>query len=353
MPLPAPSTEFGSADAGVLLAESAQKLPLVSVGDAFDLAGQIAPESVDCVVTSPPYWGLRSYGHAHDESILDRWLAAHPHLTKTELAKHAPGYNWYRGNGGVLGLEPYPEWFIGHLVEIFEIIRPSLKPGASVWVNLGDTYFARWSSVRANGRQGLGDGPRTRRRTPAVGYLKDKQLLMVPARFAIAMQDTGWILRNDVIWAKTSVPPRPETDRLRLSHEHFFHFVLKPSSGRASYYYDLSQAEKAATDVVRVGAERGSDGHSATFPRALIKPRIASSCPPGGLVVDPFCGTGRALESAIELGRRAHGIELSPYYAAASRRNVRRMRESLLSRDPQIDDTSDRATERASTDDEQ
>lgn len=313
-----------------------QPLPAVSVGDAFDLARRLAPASVDCVVTSPPYWGLRSYGHEHNEQLLDLWSEAHPQLSKTELAEHGPGYDWYRNNGGVLGLEPYPEWFISHLVEIFEIIRPSLKTSANVWVNLGDTYFARWSSIRADGRQGLGDSPRTRRRTPAVGYLKDKQLLMVPARFAIAMQEAGWILRNDLIWSKRSVPPRPESDRLRMSHEHFFHFVLRPSSGRASYFYDLDGAEDRGLDVVQVGSERGSDGHSATFPRDLVRPRIKSSCPPDGLLLDPFCGTGRALECAVELGRRAHGIELSASYAAAARRNLRAAKEKSFATPPLI-----------------
>ena len=311
------------------------ELPTVSVGDAFDRASRLPLAGVDCVVTSPPYWGLRSYGHDHNAELLTEWTAAHPQLSKEALALHPPGYDWYRKHGGVLGLEPYPEWFVGHLVEIFQAIKPSLKPGANVWVNLGDTYFARWSSIRLDGRQGLGDGTRERRRTPAVGYRKDKQLLMIPARFAIAMQEAGWILRNDVIWAKSSVPPRPETDRLRLSHEHFFHFVQRPASGRASYYYDVTKAEPGTNDVIRVSAQRGSDGHSATFPAALIRPRIETSCPPGGLVVDPFCGTGRALTVAIELGRRAHGIELSKSYAAAARANVRKMREDLIQRKPE------------------
>ena len=318
-----------------------QPLPLVSVGDAYDKLQSLAPESVDCVVTSPPYWGLRSYGHPHDDRLLARWAEAHPHLKPSELPSHAPGYEWYRDQGGALGLEPYPQWFVAHLVEIFERLRPSLKPGASVWVNLGDTYFARWSSIRSNGRQGLGGGERERRRTPAVGYLKDKQLLLVPARFAIAMQDAGWILRNDVIWAKTAVPPRPEKDRLRLSHEHFFHFVLRPREGRASYYYDASQVEAGANDVIRVGPHKGSDGHSATFPKDLVAPRIASSCPPDGLVVDPFCGTGTALEAAIELGRRAHGIELSNSFAAAARANVRHVREKLLAERATTESTRD------------
>jgi site-specific DNA-methyltransferase (cytosine-N4-specific) len=301
-------------------------LPTVSVGDAWDKIRLIQDKSIDCVVTSPPYWGLRSYGQRHDDSLLARWAAAHPEMDSNDLRLHPPGYEWYRANGGVLGLEPYPDWYVAHLVAIFERLRPKLKPSASVWVNLGDTFFARWSSMRSDGRQGLGSSERTRRVTPAVGYLHDKQALLIPARFAIAMQDGKWIVRNDVIWAKTAVPPRPEKDRLRLSHEHLFHFVQRSKSGRPTYYYDIDGAEDGARDVVTVSTRAGRDGHSATFPMALIEPRIASSCPPGGLVVDPFCGTGSTLEAAIRLGRRAHGIELSPTYAAAARKNVKNVR---------------------------
>lgn len=322
----APLSDLQPTDAG----RSHQPLPAVSIGDAFDKVLGLSESSVDCVVTSPPYWGLRSYGHVHDESVLDKWASAHPLIARRDLAAHAPGYDWYRANGGVLGLEPYPQWFIGHLVEIFERIKPAMKPTGSVWVNLGDTYFARWSSIRSDGRQGLGQATRTRRRTPSGGELVDKQLLLVPARFAIAMQDAGWILRNDLIWAKPAVPPRAEGDRLRLSHEHFFHFVLRPATGRAKYFYDASAAEEGANDVVRVGPQKGSDGHSATFPKELVRPRIETSCPPGGLVLDPFCGTGRALEAAIESGRRAHGIELSENYARAARRRVREAKERRL-----------------------
>jgi hypothetical protein len=84
-------------------------LPQVSVGDAYDLVARLPKASVDCVVTSPPYWGLRSYGHEHDETLLVRWQDAQPQkTTKRELRTRGPGYSWYRENGGVLGLEPYP-----------------------------------------------------------------------------------------------------------------------------------------------------------------------------------------------------------------------------------------------------
>lgn len=283
--------------------------PIVKVGDAFDLFGEVGPGTIDLLITSPPYWGHRSYGRDHNWSILEEWKRAGGTVAR------APDYAWYRKAGGVLGLEPFPDWYIAHLVEILSKARPTLKPGASMWINVGDTYFARWASIRERGRQGLGDNPRIRRRTPMGDYRQEKQLLMIPARFAIAMQSQKWILRNDVIWFKPNVPPRPETDRLRLSHEHFFHFVLRPKEGRARYHYDLAAVEPHAHDVVSVPVRAGQNGHSATFPEELIRPRILSSCPRSGLVLDPFCGTGRALTVAVESGRRAIGFDISPDYA--------------------------------------
>ncbi|MGW5173347.1 DNA-methyltransferase [Streptomyces sp. NPDC004082] len=285
-------------------------------GDAYDLAGKLLDDSVDLVITSPPYWGMRTYGMDHNEDVLQEWKSS------GHDALEAPSYEWYRAHGGLLGMEPIPEWFISHLVEIFERIKPGLKPGGSMWINLGDTYFARWSSIRMDGRQGLGDNPRMRRKTPMGGYRQEKQLLMIPARFAIAMQDARWILRNDLIWHKPNVPPRPEKDRLRLSHEHFFHFVKKPTEGRPKYHYDIDEVEPGIRDVVTVNVRSGSDGHSATFPEELIRPRILSSCPPGGTVLDPFCGTGRSLTVAQESGRRAIGFELTDHFSEAAQKRV-------------------------------
>ncbi|MGH3588610.1 MAG: DNA-methyltransferase [Pseudonocardia sp.] len=288
----------------------------VRCGDAYDLMADLAPASVDLIITSPPYWGLRTYGQEHNADILREWLAEEPDTT------HGPPYEWYRAHGGQLGMEPIPDWFVDHLVEIFQRGAAALKPSGSVWINIGDTYFARWSSIRFSGRQGMGDNPRGRRRTPMGGYRQEKQLLMIPARFAIAMQSVRWILRNDVIWHKPNVPPRPEKDRLRLSHEHLFHFVKRPKEGRAAYWYDMGAVEDGARDVITVNARSGSDGHSATFPESVVKPRILSSCPPGGTVLDPFAGTGRALTVAMTNNRNAVGFEISEEFVTAARGNV-------------------------------
>lgn len=302
-------------------------LASVRVGDAFDLIEKVEAQTVDLVVTSPPYWGLRSYGQDHCEAVVEAWRAS------GASPSWIPPYDWYRGAGGILGLEPYPDWFIAHLVQFFEKARRVLRQTGSLWVNLGDTYFARWSSIRENGRQGL-SSERQRRRTPSGGYLHDKQLLLIPARFAIAMQDSGWILRNDLIWAKPNPIPRPEVDRLRSTHEHWFHFVQRQVNSRPNYYYDLTEAEAGGADVVMCPTARGSNGHSATFPPEVVGPRIRSSCPEGGLVLDPFCGTGTALVEAVRAGRRALGFELSPDFAAGARQSVNRARKAATHRAP-------------------
>lgn len=281
----------------------------IKEGDAFELIGDIADHSVDLIITSPPYWGLRSYGLEHEEGILDQWEAVGCE------PQRVPPYDWYRSAGGQLGREPFPHWYAEHLSEFFARARRVLRPSGSIWLNLGDTYFARWGSIRDGGRQGLAKA-RRRRRTPSGGYLHDKQLLLIPARCAIALQDSGWVLRNDLIWSKPHPLPRPESDRLRLSHEHWFHFVLRNPNGRPNYYYDLASCEDGTRDVVIADTVSLSNGHTATFPPELIRPRILSSSPPGGVVLDPFCGTGTVIVEALQSGRSALGFEKQPEYAA-------------------------------------
>lgn len=308
----------------------------IKEGDAFDLIGDLSDDSVDLIITSPPYWGLRSYGLEHDDGVLDQWEAVGC------TPRRVPPYDWYRSAGGQLGREPFPHWYVEHLSEFFARARRVLRPSGSVWINLGDTYFARWGSIRDGGRQGLAEA-RRRRRTPSGDYLHDKQLLMIPARCAIALQDSGWILRNDLIWAKPYPLPRPERDRLRLSHEHWFHFVLRNPGGRPSYYYDLASCEEGTLDVIYdlASCEEGAldvikadtaylnNGHTATFPPELIRPRILSSSPLYGLVLDPFCGTGTVIVEALRSGRNALGFEKQPEYAAMAADQVARAESGI------------------------
>lgn len=277
-------------------------------GDAFDLFSELPANSVDLIITSPPYWGHREYGLDHNWSLFNDIESVRKYSINTK------GYDWYRKKAGLLGLEPYPEWYVSHLAEIFFKAKACLKQTGSLWVNMGDTFFARWSSIRNAGRQGLGDAQRFRRKTPMGGVRQEKQLLLIPARFAIAMQELGWVLRNDVIWYKPNATPRPKSDRLKLSHEHLFHFVKRPKEGRPRYYYDVSQAETRQNDVIVVYSEAGEEGHTATFPEEVVAPRILTSSPQNGVVLDPFCGTGRALVVARGLKRRAIGFDVHGKY---------------------------------------
>jgi DNA modification methylase len=281
-------------------------------GDAYDLFGLLPPDSVDMIITSPPYWGHRDYELKHNWKFLNDI----PRVKK--IGPKSPGYIWYRAQGGILGLEPYPEWYITHLTEIFQRAMRCLKSQGSLWINLGDTYFARWSSIRNNGRQGFADKARKRRKTPMGGFRAEKQLLLIPSRFAISMQDNKWILRNDLIWHKPNALPLRESDRLNLAHEHFFHFVKKPTQGRPKYYFDPTALNNRQTDVVSILVEPGENGHTATFPKSLVEPRITSCCPYGGVVLDPFCGTGRALEVAVATGRKPLGFELQRKFVEAA-----------------------------------
>jgi len=292
-------------------------LNTVIVGDAYDLFGLIPNNSIDLIITSPPYWGHRDYDLKHN------WKLFNDIKRVRKIGPKSPGYRWYRSEGGVLGLEPYPEWYVVHLTEIFQRAVPCLKATGSLWVNLGDTYFARWSSIRNNGRQGFADKHRKRRKTPMGGFRAEKQLLLIPARFALAMQDNKWILRNDLIWHKPNALPLRESDRLNLAHEHFFHFVKKPKYGRATYYYDTSTMDTRQSDVVSILVEPGENGHTATFPAALITPRIISCCPEKGVVLDPFCGTGRALHAAVSSNRSAVGFDLQPRFVATANKRLR------------------------------
>lgn len=292
-------------------------------GDAFDLIDRLDDASVDLVITSPPYWGLRTYGLPHNQNIWIEWIEKHG---KNEI----PTYQWYRDHGGCLGMEPNPDWYTSNIVEIIGKAWRVLKPCGSLWLNIGDTYFARWSSIREKGRQGMAGEERGRRRTPMGGYRQEKQLLLIPSRTAIKMQEHSWILRNDLIWYKPNVPPRHEKDRLPLTHEHFFHFVRKPTEGRASYFYNMDEVESPGHDIVKVNVVAGMNGHTATFPQSLIRPRILSSCPKDGLVLDPFCGAGTALVVAIENGRRALGFEITEKYVQASQKALCQVKQVLF-----------------------
>jgi len=228
---------------------------------------------VDCVVTSPPYWGLRDYGVA-----------------------------------GQLGQETAPEDYVTKMVAVFREVWRVLKPGGTVWLNLGDTYASGNQSTHMPGETGKHGyrfdvhGPvkqANRRRLPG---LKPKNLIGIPWRVAFALQADGWWLRSDIVWAKRN--PMPESVQDRPTRAHEFIFLLTKSE---RYWYDAAAIREAGTGVA----------HDTTT--ALIRPCILAGCPVGGVVLDPFVGTGTTVSVAEAYGRLGIGFDLNGDYLEMAR----------------------------------
>lgn len=301
------------------------------LGDALEIAKTLESESVQTIVTSPPYWGLRDYGVV-----------------------------------GQLGLEKTPEEFVCKLVELFRELRRALKDDGTVWINLGDSFAG---SNKGMGKEKAYGGAKQLTNVGSVGVpvqdwgvlgLKPKDLVGIPWRVAFALQADGWYLRSDIIWHKPNPMPESVTDRPTKSHEYIF--LLSKSS---KYYYNADAIKERAivghkpTDFIPksskdkhiVGIHSSATGassnnrtdeqkdsrnkrsvwtvntqpldeaHFATFPPKLITPCILAGAPVGGVVLDPFTGSGTTGLVAIQLQRSFVGIELNPeYYAMAERR---------------------------------
>lgn len=235
---------------------------------------------VNCIVTSPPFYGQRDY----------------------EV-------------DGQIGLEEHPSEFIASLVECFESCRPLLADNGSLWVNLGDTY---WSG---KGEHKSGEGKQSARRfglrpqdKKGDGKLcKPKQLLLIPHRFAIAMQDNDWIVRNDNVWVKPNPIPDQVRDRCSMSHEYMFHLVKS-----RWYYFDKKPVGRKSdsgsilppSDTWEVAPASGSHKHKARFSEELLRIPVMSTTPKNGVVLDPFGGSGTSLVFARKNGFRAIGIDI-------------------------------------------
>ncbi len=185
------------------------------IGDVRDALALIPDQSVQCAVTSPPYFGLRSYlpeGHPNKQDEI--------------------------------GAERSLDEYIANLVAVFREVRRCLRDDGTLWLNLGDSYAANWNSQRDAGGGGFKDVPRKRiTRTPG---FKPKDLMMVPARVAIALVDDGWYLRSDIIWHKTAPMPESVTDRPTSAHEHIFLLTKRPK-----YFYDQEAVREASTSPER------------------------------------------------------------------------------------------------------
>lgn len=301
-------------------------------GDCIESLKTLDDESVNCCVTSPPYWGLRDYGESDQ-----------------------------------LGLEETPEEYVANMVKVFSEVKRVLTKDGTLWLNLGDSYAGSGKGRNPDGsvhvsaliaKQGSSAG--TIMGNVHSGLvpegLKPKDLVGIPWRVAFALQADGWYLRQDIIWHKPNPMPESVTDRCTKSHEYIF--LLSKSS---KYYYDheavkekCSEANiedfkrrktlnnkgkgKGTYDEARPDLCRGRDAympddfmrnkrsvwtvntrpypeaHFATYPTKLIRPCIKAGCPKGGVVLDPFGGSGTTAEVANELHRDAILCELNPEY---------------------------------------
>jgi DNA modification methylase len=344
-------------------------------GDALAVLRGMPSEAVHCIVTSPPYWGLRDYGVA-----------------------------------GQMGLEPSPEEYVGRMVEVFREARRVLRSDGTLWLNLGDSYATgagkvgncpggglqglRWMGdvdrIRdkkrgyrgnRNGHEGKhgymgsesGMGPMNQPNRMPIAGLKPKDLVGIPWRVAFALQADGWYLRSDIIWAKPNPMPESIKDRPTKAHEYIF--LLSKS---ARYFYDAEAINEPQKEDERtrrlIERERGiatrytlrrdiphgqpvpgkngcarsvearqalalkgtrnrrtvweiascpfPEAHFATFPPKLIEPCILAGCPVGGTVLDPFCGAATTGVVARRLGRDFVGVELNPTYVAMGERRI-------------------------------
>lgn len=286
-------------------------------GDAATVLATLPDESVDCIVTSPPYFSLRNYGV-----------------------------------NGQIGAEASPAEFVSALVAVFREARRVLTDDGTLWLNLGDSYARNPSKG--------GSGTPNGRNLAKMGYsggslagLAEKNLIGIPWRVAFALQDDGWILRNDIIWHKSNAMPESVTDRLSSRYEHVFMLSKSPR-----YWFDLDPIREplANVSVTRAGRSRSTaytpsgqrpnkskettphgsgknpgnvwviptkpfaEAHFATMPPALAERCVQAGCKPHGTVLDPFSGSGTTGYAATKHERRYVGIDLNADYLALSLR---------------------------------
>lgn len=291
----------------------------VLIGDCIESMRTLPEQSVNCCVTSPPYFGLRDYGQ-----------------------------------DGQIGLEATPGEFVEALVEVFREVRRVLREDGTVWLNLGDSYNSGASGGMGGSKLEGGQETQKQRRMAAFKgdpRLKHKDLIGIPWRVAFALQADGWYLRQDIIWHKPNSMPESVRDRCTKSHEYIFMLSKSPK-----YYYDHEAVKEKSVathpsgngfkrderesyknaDGSSLGSEsRWSDvggkrnrrsvwtvttrpykgAHFATFPPALIEPCILAGTPEGGTVLDPFGGSGTTAGVANANNRNAVLCELNPKYA--------------------------------------
>lgn len=285
-------------------------------GDALRIAKSLPDRSVDCIVTSPPYFGLRDYGVK-----------------------------------GQYGLEATPKAYVSKLVRLFRELRRALVNDGTMWINLGDTYssqpgWGRGSTSQLAGRKHAAAQDTVKHQR----NLASKNLLGIPWQVALALQADGWILSNDIIWAKSNSMPESVKDRLSNRHEHLFLLTKQQKywfdldAIKVSYEGDRSESRRSRSGDANkensiprhwsagvYGQNRSNPGdvwtlptqpfpgaHFAVMPPELARRAILAGCRPGGTVLDPFSGSGTTGMVANVNGRRYVGIDINGKYLQLS-----------------------------------
>ncbi len=311
---------------------------VIHTGDVYDVLPTLPESSVHMCMTSPPYFGLRDYGEEDQ-----------------------------------IGLEESLDEYIQNLVRVGDELKRVLRDDGSWWLNLGDTYSggsivrsdSEWTEPGDEGYEDAHTATTDSNGRRSMSPLGRKNKMLVPHRVAIALQESGWVVRNDVTWVKPNPMPQNVTDRLNTTTEQIFHLTPKPD-----YYYDLDAIRepysdsmerrkeyqskhgghendgwgggshhqgggllddsqtygdtmnpegKIPGDVFEVTTKPFPGAHFAVYPPELCEKPIKATCPPGGVVLDPFAGAGTTLLKAKELNRDFVGIELSAEYADIAR----------------------------------
>jgi len=306
-------------------------------GDSLTVLGGIKPESVDMCMTSPPYWGLRDYGHPNQ-----------------------------------LGLEPTPELYIEHMTEIFHEVRRVLKKGGTLWLNIGDTYSAsKTGSFNWDNPKGQHPPVVRNTRMDTTNSVTPKCLCMIPERLAWSLIQDGWILRNKIIWYKPNGMPSSVKDRFSNKWEYLFMFSKQQkysfdldgvrddysdaTLGRVKYGYTSNKKEmtdhafsnkasvvwskrvlcgekhgKNPGDVFTIPTCPFPEAHFAVFPEKLCEKPIKAGCPEGGVVLDPFCGSGTVGVVAKEQGKKFIGIDVKHEYCKMAQNRIAKSGYQLI-----------------------
>ena len=263
-------------------------------GNCLNRLKQIPDQSVHCCITSPPYFGLRDYGH-HEQ----------------------------------IGSETKPDLYIRNLVLVFREVHRILRNDGTLWINIGDTYAGSGGAGNQFGQISNGLAKYKQKSRPKDYGLKPKDLIGIPWRLAFALQSDGWFLRQDIIWHKPNPMPEPVTDRCTKSHEYIFLF-----SKSESYFFDHESIKEASVNgetddlknkrsVWSVNVQPYSGAHFATFPPALIAPCVLAGSPPDGIVLDPFGGSGTTGLVAQQHDRQAILCELNSDYVQLAADRIR------------------------------